>query len=1380
MTLVPDASSAPTPKSPRYADDVRPQVEQLLNAGHVEAALKHIEEYILDGHEDEEAVADLAVLYHVSNRHSDAQMLLSGYVDTHPNCILARKRLALVELVRGNAPIALGVIEPVLSLAPNDPEALRIVGEIASALKRPDHARSFYVRALAITPGDPELAALLAALPPPSAAPITTTPGRFSDLLALGNFFESVPVPYAILRLSPDFPHYAVNEDIDVLCEDREQLRAHIREVGRRYESQGFRVEETIHDGHLHIDYFAPREQRLNFRFDILDTLSGFHKIKVAADWTRTLLARSQRVTQGGVAISVPSAQDELALRLLEYLEHRDIRPDKVKHLQHVLAAGTTDFLQPLAKYTDLKLSIGNGAVSTDLAISPSGPALPTKSPQTRMDYFLIWGHGLSHTREILEIIRSHGAFDIVAVYRRNVGDMARFVQRVYECDAVPMEHLIAKTKYLLTVPSDVLLVVANNKQPREKYFGEGAFRHIQCQQVKDVKEMIRDRFNPRINGKRTENHVIHASDYESQTEHVLKVMGLPPVAQFRREANSSLLTPHHIQPFTNYLIHEVPIEQLRANILGQGTVTIEATPHYQYARGNRTPYIDYQAKYAGNQLTDDHYPEAFDRLIASYDPAADQRDGKVSHILALRRAEGGFLIIDGVHRAAILAARGVRTITIAEPNFTPGSSEPRPGVGDAVAVQSNASAARAFVKNGLTQRSNGKLESASGPGSSVAAAANAIGFLRKIITEHNVRSILDLGCGDWNWMKEVGLHDLGVHYTGWDIEPGLIADLNANHGRKEIRFEAHDVLQTPLPKVDLVICRDILFHIDVNWGARLVKAINASGTRLFLATSFPGVVENSNIKSYNQIEGWGFYETNLDIAPFQLAAKKVAFIDEPLCKHGNYDRTMALYQLNGRAESIRNPTETAGRADTVWMYWEGAMPTYVDMCIDSIKRNAHMHVELLNQQSVKEWLPDLRPDIWLVREPAHRADYIRARLLHRYGGVWVDADFICLRSLRPLLDEAAATGFACSGAQAGSPSIWLLASSPASKQTLGWIQAMDAILDQKGADAKLDWNELGGLLLASIVASTGYQHIERSNFGWIPWDRSAEIFEPETAAASAFDGYGFALFNKMIGQRLASASKVELLSAPTLLGSLFRRAYSSPLNDRSTAPTGYQASKTCQIPGLAQIYEQYLGFKTDGTFVEVGAFDGEYVSNTSNLADLGWYGHYIEPVPDHAAACRKRHAKNKNTKVFDLAIAEKDGEATIHVGGPLSTMDPESLRLYQTFDWAQGYHSGKVVKTRQTTLDQFLRSAQIQPGFDLLIVDVEGYEWNVFQRFDIAHWQPRMAIVELHDEAEAYVSIRESCLKVAQLFRDHGYRPVFKDGTNTVFLRTEPLRKTS
>ena len=52
--------------------------------------------------------------------------------------------------------------------------------------------------------------------------------------------------------------------------------------------------------------------------------------------------------------------------------------------------------------------------------------------------------------------------------------------------------------------------------------------------------------------------------------------------------------------------------------------------------------------------------------------------------------------------------------------------------------------------------------------------------------------------------------------------------------------------------------------------------------------------------------------------------------------------------------------------------------------------------------------------------------------------------------------------------------------------------------------------------------------------------------------------------------------------------------------------------SNKCQIPNLADIYLENFGYKRDGYFVEVGAYDGVSWSNTFGLAAIGWGGRYL------------------------------------------------------------------------------------------------------------------------------------------------------------------------
>ena len=183
-----------------------------------------------------------------------------------------------------------------------------------------------------------------------------------------------------------------------------------------------------------------------------------------------------------------------------------------------------------------------------------------------------------------------------------------------------------------------------------------------------------------------------------------------------------------------------------------------------------------------------------------------------------------------------------------------------------------------------------------------------------------------------------------------------------------------------------------------------------------------------------------------------------------------------------------------------------------------------------------------------------------------------------------------------------------------------------------------------------------------------------------------------------------------------------------------------FRLSQTCQIPRLGLIYEQYFRKITNGTFVEIGAFDGEYASNTSGLADIGWSGLYVEPVPEFYDKCLLRHAKNLNVKVVNTAVGEEEGTLTLSIGGPLTTADNAMIDNFKKIEWAKSSFRYEIkINTSLTTLHRLLVQAKIDCGFEVLVIDVEGFEWNVLKAFDINKWHPQMVIIELHDQNDDY-----------------------------------------
>ena len=161
-----------------------------------------------------------------------------------------------------------------------------------------------------------------------------------------------------------------------------------------------------------------------------------------------------------------------------------------------------------------------------------------------------------------------------------------------------------------------------------------------------------------------------------------------------------------------------------------------------------------------------------------------------------------------------------------------------------------------------------------------------------------------------------------------------------------------------------------------------------------------------------------------------------------------------------------------------------------------------------------------------------------------------------------------------------------------------------------------------------------------------------------------------------------------------------------------------YKLSSTCQIPDLDQIYTKYFGlFTNNRIFVEIGAYDGESVSNTSGLADAGWKGIYVEPVYSNYIKCLERH-QNNNIIVSNLAIGLTEGVQKIYKNGILSSLDHDHALLgVNKFQYPE-YTKDMCYQIR---MDTFLKNYSVPYNFDLLVVDVEGKETEVLYSLAIS-----------------------------------------------------------
>jgi hypothetical protein len=287
-----------------------------------------------------------------------------------------------------------------------------------------------------------------------------------------------------------------------------------------------------------------------------------------------------------------------------------------------------------------------------------------------RYDYFLIWGHGIRFRDNILDLIRSHAALKIVKILYHTPETIEQLVHAVYSYDYAPLAHLRGKTEYLKQTPNEVYFIFVENHFPDEDYLGEGPYRHIESKTIKTLKEQIRDQFNERVDLNRSEDHVVHASDNQMQTDYILKYLGHEGIDLFKSNF-VALNAPYHIRGVSEFSLRKIPISSLLCRIVvGNRTIyaprvtVIEDTPHYKALTGDDHIYEEYVRNFMGLALTDDHPLHNFLRLNESFRYLSSPFE--YNYIIVKEAEEDKFVIVDGVHRAAILKYSGVTDIHVA------------------------------------------------------------------------------------------------------------------------------------------------------------------------------------------------------------------------------------------------------------------------------------------------------------------------------------------------------------------------------------------------------------------------------------------------------------------------------------------------------------------------------------------------------------------------------------------------------------------------------------------------------------------------------------------------------------------------------------------
>lgn len=139
-----------------------------------------------------------------------------------------------------------------------------------------------------------------------------------------------------------------------------------------------------------------------------------------------------------------------------------------------------------------------------------------------------------------------------------------------------------------------------------------------------------------------------------------------------------------------------------------------------------------------------------------------------------------------------------------------------------------------------------GDVNTRSGKGSSLSRTIEIRKKLPHLIKALNIKSLLDVPCGDFYWMDAIEL--CLESYVGGDIVPELIEKNNRKFAGSGRSFTHLDLLSDELPSADAILCRECLVHFSFADIRKAIDGIKSSGSRLLLTTHFPEVTHNKNI----------------------------------------------------------------------------------------------------------------------------------------------------------------------------------------------------------------------------------------------------------------------------------------------------------------------------------------------------------------------------------------------------------------------------------------------------------------------------------------------------------------------------------------------------
>lgn len=186
--------------------------------------------------------------------------------------------------------------------------------------------------------------------------------------------------------------------------------------------------------------------------------------------------------------------------------------------------------------------------------------------------------------------------------------------------------------------------------------------------------------------------------------------------------------------------------------------------------------------------------------------------------------------------------------------------------------------------------------------------------------------------------------------------------------------------------------------------------------------------------------------------------------------------------------------------------------------------------------------------------------------------------------------------------------------------------------------------------------------------------------------------------------------------------------------------------SKACHLQDLYVTYK--LGGKKGGFFVEFGAADGVFLSNTYYLEKcLDWDGILAEPLPEW----NRKLLQNRDASIDNRCVWRESGKI-LEFRAARAYPELSSLKGFGENDsYAQARMvDSEIIPVETISLNDLLTEYDAPHTIDYLSIDTEGSEYEILSAFDFERFNVRVITVE-HN----FTGTRET---IQRLLQSHGF----------------------